>query len=634
MVSSLALGQSVFPMTEIHQQARICARDRFTIVAVGCLSVLAGMQWAVADTTNDRTMITIDRSPVAVAVSPEKSHALSANRTSGTVSLVKLSTGQVLDEIEVGSLPADVVWFDSVSAAVSVRGDDRIAWLKIEQNRMSVDSTSHVGDEPSGIAVDRPKNPASGVSRRLFVAVSGADEIAAFDVGSRELICRIRVGGDPRDISVTPNQKWLVTCCSVPGELFVHDATSFELISRRLVFDDAFNLGAAAITNDSKTCIFPSQINRAFPVSFDNVDKGWVIDNRLTKMPIPDGEYWQQKQMGLDLRGDGAGDLHAVAISPTGDWLVATCGGTHEALILKLKETKWPNAHPGDFLPEWLRNDTEIIRRVRLGGRPLGVQFIDDEHAIVANYFLNALQIVDARNARLVRTIELGGPETPSVNRRGEMVFYDADRSRGGWFSCHTCHTDGHTCEQKFDTVNDGNFDTYKLAPSLRGVTQTAPWTWHGWQPSLGASIAKSMQETLHTEMPISDREVDALLAYLSTLEHPASPYRNESGALSDAAERGRRLFENKAGCMTCHQPPRFTSSATYSVGLEPANSFFKEFNPPSLLGVNSKRRFLHDGRARSLTEVLTRHHRAEFLAGEELSIEEMADVVAYLKSL
>src|SRR5207244_2237609 len=86
------------------------------------------------------------------------------------------------------------------------------------------------------------------------------------------------------------------------------------------------------------------------------------------------------------------------------------------------------------------------FRRLKLGGRPMGVAFAPDSHTVVvANYLLDSLQVVDVPEARLVRTIHLGGPPEASLARRGEAIFYDAERSHGHWFSCHTCHVDGHT---------------------------------------------------------------------------------------------------------------------------------------------------------------------------------------------
>ena len=50
---------------------------------------------------------------------------------------------------------------------------------------------------------------------------------------------------------------------------------------------------------------------------------------------------------------------------------------------------------------------------------------------------------------------------------------------------------------------------------------------------------------------------------------------------------------------------------------------------------VASASRLMHDGRGKSIEDVLKKHHNPDALAGQgELTAEELADLVAYLKSL
>ena len=571
----------------------------------------------------------VTRSPMSLSLSDDGRFAVTANHTSGSVSLVELASGRVVAEHACGRRPVDVAWWDASTLLVSLRDDDAVAVLERTATGLRTRARIPVGDAPHGLAL-----LGSGPTRRGFVAVSGTDEMVELDLVRTRVKQRFKTGGQPRWLVAAPNNRWVISCANVPGEVWVHDVVTGKLVSRRTVFDDAFNLGQPIVLPDSSTVIIPHPINRSFPVHEDNVQKGWVIDNRLTRLPLPAGEYWRQKQMNLDEHRSGCGDVHALALSPGNKWLVATCGGSHDLLILRFGELPWPSADPGDFLPETMRGNTRLYRRVELGGRPLGVRFLDARRVVVANFFLNALQVIDVETARLERTISLGPAPEASLARRGEQIFYDADRSLDSWFSCHSCHTDGHTAGQTFDTLNDGNFDTYKLIPSLRGVSRTGPWTWHGWQTDLGAAMRKSLKATLSSPREPTEDDVRALLAYLKTLDFPTSPLRRPDGSLGEPARRGRALFANKAGCASCHTGKDFTTPDTYKVGLESPRYFFPAFNPPSLRGLHDKRRFLHDGRAHSLEEVLTRHHRPAKLGGEKLDKMELQDLIAYLKSL
>ena len=571
------------------------------------------------------------RSPVALAVSSDRSVCLSANQTAGSVSLVHLESAKVLDEIPVGRGPCDVTWIDDNTALVCLHDDDSIAVVVRNDNRLRLARSCFVGDEPSAIVVSRQL-------RRAYVPLSGDDEVAVLNLdrlmtedASVPTPERIRVGGIPKTLAISPDQRWLVTCCAVPCEVFVHDASSLEQMSARKVFDGGFNPGVPAITADSQLVLLPSAINRAFSVTAGMIDIGWVIDNRLSKLPLPDGEPSDQKQLGLDIRGKAVGDANAVTFSPDGKTIVVTCGGTHELLILDFPSIPWPSGDPGDFLPEPLRKDPARFRRIKLGGRPTDVEFLGEKNVIVANYLSDSIQIVDLETNQIQQTISLGAPAELSLVRRGEVVFYDADRSLHSWFSCHTCHTDGHTSGQVFDTRNDQSYGTPKLIPTLRGVAETGPWTWHGWQMDLKDAMRRSLIESMNSENPVSQDDVEALAAYLSTLTHPDNPRATSD---SPSRELGRNLFQGRAGCVKCHSGSTFTTPDKYDGGVDDPRDRNKLYNPPSLKGVSTRRRFLHTGKARSLEQVLTKYHRPEDLVGESLNEAEIAALVDYLRSL
>ncbi|MEX1232251.1 MAG: hypothetical protein WEB58_18545 [Planctomycetaceae bacterium] len=583
----------------------------------------------------------VDRSPNALAISPNRQRVAVVNHTSDSISIVSLANAQLLFEspcvspavdLEVRTGPWDIVWIDDQHIAVSLTHSDQLAIYKVHSDSLALQQRIPVGDEPRGLALATSQDAAT--VKTIFVCLTEEDAVAAVTWPAGEISDRIPVGGHPRTIAVSPDQRWLVTCCSTPGEVFVHDARTKELKQKRFVFDRAFNLGKPFIAPDSSHVYVTGAINRAFPIHPDNIEWGWAIDNRLTKIPLPEGPYWEQKQLGLDPRGNAAGDANAVAVSPGGKWWGVTCGGSHELLLLNNEAMVWPSADPGDFLPPLFQYKPDMLRRVELGGRPCDLKFVDDHTIWATNSLSNAIQIVDVNSAQVIKTLSLGGPETPSLARRGEAIFYDADRTLNSWFSCHTCHTDGHTSGQTFDTVNDGTLDTFKLVPSLRGVTHTGPWTWHGWQHDLTASIRKSLTDTMNSEIEITEEDLAAIYAFLETL-HPAG--ENDSPAtdeLTASIARGQNIFNGKGGCASCHQGTYFTKPEAITVGLETTRDYYKGYNPPSLRGLRHRRRFLHDGRAETLEQVLTGAHRPDKVAGDALSDGELRDLISFLRTL
>ena len=579
-----------------------------------------------------------DRSPISLAVIGDGRVCLTANHTSGSVSLVNLKDGRVESELAIGRGPADAVWLDEATAIVSLLHDDALAVVKRDGGKLTLHRTAFVGDEPRGIALSKD-------GKRLFVALGGEDAIAVVEIAGLLTatsngqqpgsVSRYLAPGIPKMVRVSPDGKWLVACCGVPSAILVYDLATNALVSERRLFDGAFNPGVPAITKDSGLVVLPHAVNREFSVTPQMIDIGWVIDNRISKLPLPDGEPSTQKQLGLDIRGNAVGDAYAAAFSPDQSLLVVTAGGTHELLVIDFGSIPWPKGDPGDFLPAVMQKDKSSFRRIELGGRPQAVEFIGERTVVVSNYFSNSVQVVDLDAREVTKTISLGGPSEPGLARRGEHIFFDADRSMHSWYSCHTCHTDGHTAGQVFDTRNDKSYGTPKLTPSLRGVAETGPWTWHGWQTDLHDAMKRSLNESMATKLPITDDDATAMVAYLKTLDHPTNPRAStRDEALAKRIAAGEKLFTGKAACASCHSGTQFTSAEAFDGKVEDKKDRDPNYNPPTLRGLASRRRFLHTGKARSLDAVLTKHHRPEDLVGESLSDEECESLIEYLKSL
>jgi DNA-binding beta-propeller fold protein YncE len=565
------------------------------------------------------------RSPIDLAVLPGGQRALTANHTADSVSLIDLPAGKVLAEQAVGCKPSAVACArDGKRAAVSNLWSQTVTLLEIDGANVKLAAEVEVGPLPRGLVF-------STTGELLYVAVAGSDEVVVLDWASRKRVHAWPAAREPRDLALSPDGRLLAAASTRSAQVRVWDTASRKEVWERTVID-GFNLRGIQFSPDAKELVCGHAFRREFPVSRGNIDSGWVIDNRLTKLPLaadtrPD--YWQ---IGLDIRGQAVADMHGLAFSPDGKMLIAAASGTHELLVLERGFIPWSPGEPGDFLDVALEIGPHKMRRIPLGGRPLGVAFTGDSTVAVTNYLLDAVQVVDIAAGKVARTIPLGSPAQHSLARQGEAIFYDGQRSHHQWFSCHTCHTDGHTSGMKFDTLNDNSYGNPKLTPSLFNVTKTAPYTWHGWQKDLGAAIEKSMTETMFGTKPKPD-EVKAILAYLATLEPPPNPHRR-NGALSAAAQRGQAIFEGKARCARCHQGDLYTSESNYDVKVEDDGSPYRLWNPPSLINVWDRGPYLHDGRSATLADLLARPHSSEKLGGAVLTDEERQDLIEFLKSL
>ena len=175
-----------------------------------------------------------------------------------------------------------------------------------------------------------------------------------------------------------------------------------------------------------------------------------------------------------------------------------------------------------------------------------------------------------------------------------------------------------------------------------------------------------------------------ALAAYVGSLHSPATPFdRFEKGderALTVDALAGKKLFDGKAGCAACHPAPLFTDHKFHDLGLRTGpkllddperyitfRRFFRglgtpnyrnltddagrfvvamneqdrgKFRTPLLREVGRTAPYMHDGRFKTLDEVIDFYNRGDEngqragLKPLKLTADEKRQLVAFLKSL
>jgi hypothetical protein len=137
--------------------------------------------------------------------------------------------------------------------------------------------------------------------------------------------------------------------------------------------------------------------------------------------------------------------------------------------------------------------------------------------------------------------------------------------------------------------------------------------------------------------------KLQALLDYQLKLKTPAPPKGTVDRA---AASRGKKVFRQEAGCVTCHQGSTLTDvlsgpdksvpflhEAT-AVGTDPryaARSATGQYRTTPLRGLLQHAPYFHDGSAPDLRAVVE-HYDRHF--GLNLTSRQKADLVEYLKSL
>jgi len=127
-----------------------------------------------------------------------------------------------------------------------------------------------------------------------------------------------------------------------------------------------------------------------------------------------------------------------------------------------------------------------------------------------------------------------------------------------------------------------------------------------------------------------TERKAQYIDEYLKSLKPVVSPYL-VGGKLSKAAKNGEKLFK-KAGCGLCHSGPLYTNMGKYDVGTGTDEEDYKEFDTPTLMEVWRTAPYLHDGRAVTIKEVLTKFNKDDQHGKtSNLSEEEIADLAEYI---
>ncbi len=535
-----------------------------------------------------------DRSPVDLVLTPDGAWLVVANQTSGTVALVRTTDGRVTSEAPCGERPSAVALSpDGRRVYVSATYSGELVMFDLADGQLRPAGSVPLGFEPRGIAI-------APDGKRAFVALTAANEVAVIDLAAQKVESRVAVGQWPRYLCLTPDGKRLAVGCSGAGGITVVDAQSLTRL-----YDEKFlglNIGHLAASADGQYAYFPWMVYADRPITPGNIREGWVMGNRLARVRL-DGAV-RREAMALDPRGKAVADPHGLALSPDEQLLAVSASGTHELVIFQLADLPLLPDGTGDHMKSDLVRDEEAFVRIPLGGRPMGLRFDPSgQRVYVANYLSNSVQVVNLAERQLEREISLGGPATASLARRGEAIFHDALRSTDGWYSCHSCHYEGHANAVTMDTKNDGTFGTYKMVLSLRNVSRTGPWFWHGVQDDFQTALAKSLTGTMQGPEPTAD-DVRQLAAFLETLSPPPTSSRAAGEAPTEQALRGRRVFESAAAnCATCHSGPYLTDGQVHDVGLSSSYDHYQGFNTPSLLGVANRVRYLHHGRALSLDD-------------------------------
>lgn len=274
----------------------------------------------------------------------------------------------------------------------------------------------------------------------------------------------------------------------------------------------------------------------------------------------------------------------------------------------------------------------------------------------------------------------------------GHQLFMDPRLSVDGTRSCYSCHVNERgNADGRALALGAGDKPLPRNTPTIWNVAYLPELYWDGRADSLEKQATgawKGPNMGVGDGLDAKAAEIGALPEYAPrfaavfglaegtavTPEHivkAISAYERtllcggtaaDKVELSDAARRGKTLFETEGRCVACHTPPLYTDKQYHDLGFgfdkkgqpiadaDPGRgkhtsqeSDIGKFRTPTLRNVAKTAPYFHDGRAATLEQAVqmmvaggnpAAPNKDPLLAPTGLSKDQIADLVAFLESL
>lgn len=537
---------------------------------------------------------------------------ITANEDSDSVTLVDAATLNVLAEIPIGDEPRSVaITPDGQRALVTLRNDNALAVVRLDERRR--ERFFSIGHMPYGVVTD---------GRRAYISLFGDDQIAVLDLSSAEVLYRINVPDAPAGLALGGD--WLLVTHFYSGQASLLNVERTPFLVGTVNAEPDGNLaGSIIITPDGRRAYLPQTRTGLALISLQFM-QDWFPVVSVLDIPTMTGDRAARLTLSTV---DGAANMPSdAAFLPDGSSLYVTLAGSDAVLTLDA------GSRAG-------------VARITVGANPTGI-VLDGQRAFVLNALDGTVSVIDSRDNTVTHTIPVTTvPLSPEL-LRGKKLFHSASLPSlsDGSISCATCHFDGGADARTWINFRSGPRNTLALG----GAAGLPPYNWAGDMDELHDTIEDQIRNVMFgdglisgafdptTRQPDAGRsaDLDALAAYVASLEPWPSPYRLPDGALSDSAQRGMRLFLSGSPDCGCHSPPQYTNQQAHNLaGAGFSLEEYEAMDTPTLRGLWATAPYMHDGVAQTLEEVLTRTDPLHSVAGR-LTEQQLDDLIAFLLSL
>jgi DNA-binding beta-propeller fold protein YncE len=614
-------------------------------------------------------------STVALALRDGKTLAYAADEDEWAVHVVDVDTGKTIETTPLASRPSELMFLPDGRLVVLLRDKSQVQVMEPDatlghlEARCAVDASS----EPVGLAL----TPDDAV---LLVTSGWGRALTAFDAHTLSKKFEVALAREPRSVVVSDDGKFAYVSHAVGAQASkidladtaVHEislrggeAVQFEQVAdlrkqletlEQAKDPDAEDVRAEILKNSQPSCqgyalakstepggrIFAPQVlvntgepgQQASGYGDDDVTEAAdvaVIDSRSGVPLAASLERVDDSRgsSGADGSDTSPGECllpRAAAFEPTHKSLLVSCLGTDEVIEYDAVAASPARAER---------------RRWSVASGPNGIA-IDPvkNRAVVWSQFERTLDVLELGKGELLddqgrSPAEAARLQLPSNPARalgmqaavGRMLFHavgDGRISKDGR-ACASCHPDGRDDSLVWATPN-GPRRSIMLAGRLEA---TAPYSWSGDHQDLKAHLATTF-DRLHGAGGLRGYELDALVAYIQSLTPPPT----RAAPADSKVEHGAKLFSSpEVGCSGCHSGTTRTDNEHHDVQSRGDSDDTARFNTPSLRFVGGTGPYFHDGRYKTLRDLLT---AKDLRMGKtrQLSAEDLEALEAYLRTL
>lgn len=588
-------------------------------------------------------------SPLKLVLTPDGKNLLVTAHESHQLLVYNLEDRRVSHHIPVGTWPHSIaVDKKGKLAYVSNHWSGNVSVVDLQNGR--VVGTFTTGGGPSALVLDQK-------DEYLYVNNSFDGNLSIIDVNNGSEIRRIPTGNFPIGMDITPDGKQVfvthrrsmqVAFRESPVTEVVIISTEQKRVTDRKQIHSAHIMENIALSPDGELAVF-TLIRPKNLVPSTQIEKGWMITEGIGI--IEAGENGRIVQLMLDEPNSYYADPYDIVISPDGKQAFVSHAGVDyvsvldllavRRIIAEMKEKEIP------YYANHLGMSSEfVVKRIETGPNPKGLAISPDGQKIfIAERYADQVSVLDIPELRITDHLDLGGPKTTTMVRRGGRLFYNAGRTFQHQYSCSTCHPDGSEDGLTYDLTGTGR--NLENTITLRELSHTSPFKWNGKNVSVYMQCGIRFSKFVTRTESFTPEELNAVVAFMfQKLENPPNTYQLPEGQLTEAQQRGKAIFErtatkdgheipDKDRCITCHPPPYFTDRSLTNVGSGFETDMETFFDTPKLNNVVDTPPYLHDGRAQTLEEIWTVYSEKDTHGYvNDLFKQELNDLIEYLKSI